>query len=54
MNDQQYKKQVALLLRILPLVYKITDFAVHEVRLLTCSTGICRVTRLILTLPIFR
>ena len=29
MNDQQYKKQVALLLRILPLVYKITDFAVH-------------------------
>lgn len=29
MNNQQYKKQVALLLRILPLVYKITDFAVH-------------------------
>ena len=29
MNDQQYKKQVALLLRIMPLVYKITDFAVH-------------------------
>lgn len=29
MNDQQYKKQVALLLRIMPLVYKITDFAIH-------------------------
>lgn len=28
MNDT-YKKQVALLIRIMPLVYKITDFAVH-------------------------
>ena len=28
MNDQ-YKKQVALLIRIMPLVYKIKDFAVH-------------------------
>ena len=54
MNDQQYKKQVALLLRIMPLVYKITDFAVHGAQLLTCSTKICHVTRLILTLPIFR
>lgn len=29
MHNQQYKNQVALLIRIMPLVYKITDFAVH-------------------------
>lgn len=29
MNNQQYKSQVALLIRIMPLVYKIKDFAVH-------------------------
>ena len=29
MNDHQYKKQVALLIRIMPLVYKLKDFAVH-------------------------
>ncbi len=29
MNNQQYKNQVALLIRIMPLVYKIKDFAVH-------------------------
>jgi predicted nucleotidyltransferase component of viral defense system len=27
--NETYKKQVALLIRIMPLVYKITDFAVH-------------------------
>lgn len=26
---EAYKKQVALLIRIMPLIYKITDFAVH-------------------------
>lgn len=29
MNDQLYRTQVALLIRIIPLVYKIEDFAVH-------------------------
>lgn len=29
MNDTQYKHQVALLIRIIPLVYQIKDFAVH-------------------------
>ena len=29
MNSQQYKSQVSLLIRILPLVYKIKGFAVH-------------------------
>lgn len=29
MNEQQYKKQVALLIRIMPLVYRIEDFALH-------------------------
>lgn len=29
MNNQQYRNQVALLIRIMPLVYKIKDFAVH-------------------------
>lgn len=28
MNDN-YRKQVALLIRIMPLIYKIQDFAVH-------------------------
>jgi hypothetical protein len=27
--NESYKKQVALLIRIMPLVYKINDFAVH-------------------------
>lgn len=27
--NESYNKQVALLIRILPLVYKIKDFAVH-------------------------
>jgi hypothetical protein len=29
MNNQQYRNQVALLIRIMPLVYKVKDFAVH-------------------------
>ena len=29
MNNHQYKSQVALLVRIMPLVYRIKDFAVH-------------------------
>ena len=41
MNDI-YKKQVALLIRIMPSVYRIKDFAVHgEVRLSTCFIKTC-------------
>lgn len=35
MNDQ-YKKQVALLIRIMPLVYRIKDFAVHGGTAINC------------------
>lgn len=29
MNREQYKRQVALLVRIMPMIYQIKDFAVH-------------------------
>lgn len=29
MNDETYKRQVALLIRIMPSIYRIKDFAVH-------------------------
>ena len=29
MNNEQYKRQVGLLIRIMPAVYQIKDFAVH-------------------------
>jgi len=29
MNNEQYKRQVGLLIRIMPAIYQIKDFAVH-------------------------